>query len=91
MLLSCGNTLKSAGKPVPFGCGPNQTFPQVSVVHSQDRDESRLGPYLLLAHLGSGSFGDVYCYYNRHRPPQPRQHPLAISVPFTNGGGFEPI
>jgi hypothetical protein len=42
MRLSCGNTLKSPQEPAPFGCGPHQAFPQVSGVHSQDRDESRL-------------------------------------------------
>jgi len=28
--LSCGNTLKSPWEPAPFGCGPQQAFPQVS-------------------------------------------------------------
>lgn len=42
MGLSCGNILKSRREPAPFGCGPHQAFPQVSGVHSQDRDESRV-------------------------------------------------
>jgi hypothetical protein len=43
--LSCGNTLKSPLEPAPFGCGPQQAFPhrvRSAIVHSQDRDESRL-------------------------------------------------
>jgi transposase len=30
MPLSCGNTLKLLREPAPFGCGPQQAFPQVS-------------------------------------------------------------
>lgn len=50
MLLSCGNTLKSIRDPHLLGAGHIKRFRRSSVVHGNDRDESRLAAYLPLTY-----------------------------------------